>query len=42
MSGLEWEVLSRRLDDVHFSCKKMFFSLLKAETIGKLEPAYEV
>jgi uncharacterized protein (TIGR04255 family) len=37
-----WEVLSRRLDDVHLSCKKMFFSLMTPETIAKLEPEYEV
>jgi len=27
---------------VHMACKKMFFSLLKPETIDKLEPEYEV
>ncbi len=37
-----WEVLNQRLDDVHLSCKKMFFSLMTPETIEKLEPEYEV
>jgi uncharacterized protein (TIGR04255 family) len=35
-----WDDLERRLDDVHLSCKKMFFSLLKPETVIKLEPEY--
>jgi len=37
-----WEVIDQRLDDVHLSCKKMFFSLMTPETIKKLEPEYEV
>jgi uncharacterized protein (TIGR04255 family) len=37
-----WYDISEHLDDVHMACKKMFFSLLKPETIGKLEPEYEV
>ncbi|HAF49801.1 MAG TPA: hypothetical protein DCL04_01650, partial [Synergistaceae bacterium] len=37
-----WHDINEHLDDVHMACKKMFFSLLKPETIGKLEPEYEV
>jgi len=40
--GNSWEILSQNLDDVHLSCKKIFFSLLKPETIEKLDPEYEV
>lgn len=36
-----WDVLQQRLDDVHTACKKMFFSILKPETVGSLEPEYE-
>lgn len=36
-----WNDLDRRLDDVHLACKKMFFSLMKPETVNKLEPEYE-
>jgi len=36
-----WDALYRRLDDVHASCKKMFFSILKPETVNSLEPEYE-
>lgn len=36
-----WDALYRRLDDVHASCKKMFFSILKSETVNSLEPEYE-
>ena len=36
-----WKDLDSRLDEVHSSCKKMFFSLMKPETISKLEPEYE-
>jgi len=36
-----WDVLYRRLDDVHESCKKVFFSILKPETVNSLEPEYE-
>jgi uncharacterized protein (TIGR04255 family) len=36
-----WEELERRLDAVHDACKRMFFSLLKPETIAGLEPEYE-
>lgn len=35
-----WDDLERCLDDVHMSCKKMFFSLLKPETVERLEPEY--
>ena len=36
-----WSALDSRLDDVHLACKKMFFSLMKPETVNKLEPEYE-
>lgn len=36
-----WDELERRLDAVHAACKKMFFSLLRPETIAALEPEYE-
>lgn len=36
-----WEELDRRLDGVHSACKKVFFSLLKAETVASMEPEYE-
>ncbi len=36
-----WDVLQQRLDDVHTSCKKMFFSILKPGTVESLEPDYE-
>ena len=36
-----WDSLDRRLNDMHTACKKMFFSLLKLETVDKLEPEYE-
>lgn len=36
-----WDDLAMRLDDVHELCKKMFFSILKPETISRLEPEYE-
>lgn len=39
--GESWDVLYQRLDEVHASCKKMFFSILKPETIEALEPEYE-
>lgn len=35
-----WDYLYQRLDDVHSACKRMFFSLLKPETVEKLEPEY--
>jgi len=35
-----WSDLDSRLDDVHLSCKKTFFSLMKPETVNKLEPEY--
>lgn len=35
-----WETLYKRLDDVHSSCKKMFFSILKPQTLERLEPEY--
>jgi len=39
--GESWDVLYERLDEVHASCKRMFFNILKAETINALEPEYE-
>lgn len=39
--GESWDVLDQRLDEVHASCKKMFFNILKPETIEALEPEYE-
>lgn len=36
-----WGVLYQKLDDVHASCKRMFFSMLKPETIESLEPVFE-
>jgi uncharacterized protein (TIGR04255 family) len=36
-----WDVLYQGLDEVHLSCKKMFFNILKPETIEALEPEYE-
>lgn len=39
--GESWDVLYQRLDEVHMSCKKMFFNILKPETIEALEPEYE-
>ncbi len=39
--GESWDVLYQRLDEVHASCKKMFFNILKPETIEALEPEYE-
>lgn len=36
-----WDYLTQRLNDVHTACKKFFFSLLKPETVDKLEPEYE-
>jgi len=39
--GESWDVLYERLDEVHASCKKMFFNILKPETIEDLEPEYE-
>lgn len=38
--GESWDVFRQRLDDVHKSCKQMFFSILKQETIESLEPEY--
>lgn len=38
--GEDWIDLERYLDDVHWSSKKMFFSLLTPETIASLEPEY--
>jgi len=35
-----WGELDGRLDDVHMACKRMFFSLMKPETVDKLEPEY--
>ncbi len=39
--GESWDVLHKRLDDVHQKCKEMFFRILKPETIERLEPEYE-
>ena len=39
--GESWDALDQRLDEVHASCKKMFFSILKPETVESLEPEYE-
>jgi len=39
--GESWDVLYERLDEVHVSCKKMFFNILKPGTIEALEPEYE-
>lgn len=36
-----WSDLDSWLDDVHTACKRMFFSLLKPETVDRLEPEYE-
>ncbi len=36
-----WEELDRRLDELHWACKRMFFSLMKPETVNQLEPEYE-
>jgi hypothetical protein len=36
-----WDALQQRLDDVHVACKRMFFSILKPETIEALDPEYE-
>lgn len=36
-----WDAITQRLDDVHAASKKMFFNMLKRETIEALEPEYE-
>lgn len=36
-----WNILYQRLDEVHLSCKNMFFNILKPETIEALDPEYE-
>mgnify|MGYP003829564837 CR=1 FL=1 len=36
-----WDVLYQRLNEVHASCKNMFFSILKPETVQSLAPEYE-
>lgn len=41
VDGESWDALYQRLDDVHASCKKMFFSILKPATVESLEPEYE-
>lgn len=38
--GESWDVLYRKLDEVHASCKRIFFNILKPETIEALEPEY--
>lgn len=35
-----WDELDRCLDDVHLSCKRMFFRLLTQDTLQRLEPEY--
>lgn len=40
--GESWDSLDQRLDELHASCKRMFFSILKPETVESLEPEYEV
>jgi uncharacterized protein (TIGR04255 family) len=35
-----WADIDHNLDRVHLSCKRIFFSLLKEDTITKLEPEY--
>jgi uncharacterized protein (TIGR04255 family) len=35
-----WDDLERCLDGAHISGKRMFFSLLKPETVERLEPEY--
>lgn len=40
-AGESWDALHQRLDDVHASCKSMFFNVLKPETVNSLEPEYE-
>lgn len=35
-----WDELERCLDGAHMSCKRMFYSLLKPETVERLEPEY--
>ncbi|MFP4307980.1 MAG: TIGR04255 family protein [Desulfococcaceae bacterium] len=35
-----WEGIESRLDDIHSSCKQMFFSLLTQRTIDLLAPEY--
>lgn len=39
--GESWETLYMRLDDVHASCKNMFFGILRSKTVESLEPEYE-
>lgn len=39
--GESWSVVEDELDTVHTACKRMFFSLLTAETLNLLEPVYE-
>jgi uncharacterized protein (TIGR04255 family) len=39
--GESWDVLFQTLDEVHFACKRMFFTMLRPETIESLEPEYE-
>ena len=35
-----WNVLYQKLDDVHASCKRMFFSMLRPETVENLDPEF--
>lgn len=39
--GESWDVLNKRLDEVHKAGFRMFFDLLKPETLEVLEPEYE-
>jgi len=38
--GESWDILHKELDDVHDSCKNMFFNVLNPETVERLEPEY--
>jgi uncharacterized protein (TIGR04255 family) len=39
-NGESWNTLFNELDNVHAASKKMFFSILKPETVQRLEPEY--
>lgn len=36
-----WDHAEQWLDDVHSACKRMFFGILKADTVNRLAPEYE-
>lgn len=38
--GESWNELLAELDSVHRSCKRMFFAMLKQETLDRLQPEY--